>query len=201
MDPAQLEQFVSSFQEFHQGRRRQFGNLRIPTGGRFEEALQLPQAFLRKRLSPVLARVRNAFGQHRHGRVDFAAFALVQHDAKHFPDVMHGLEVVALITQDVNQLHDSPALQLFDAGADIGSGHVERFGDFLRMKRFWRNIKQSVNLSDGPIDAPARSHLSPMKDELLLNRAEFHIFLFIQKLYKYSGFVKCFPINSIERTE
>src|SRR5216684_1177698 len=32
------------------------------------------------------------------------------------------------------------------------------------MQRRRRDVKQRVNLGDGPVDAPANSHLSPMKD-------------------------------------
>ena len=33
-----------------------------------------------------------------------------------------------------------------------------------------RDIEQGVHLGDGAVDAPARAHLAPVEDELLLDR-------------------------------
>src|SRR5205823_430769 len=116
-------------------------------------------------------------------RVNLAPFPLVQDDAKHLPDIFHRLEVIAFVAQQMNEFDDPPALQLLEAGADVGPRHVERFGDLLRVERPFRNVEQRVNLGHGAIDPPARAHLSPVEDELLLNgRQVLHLFLSIQKL-------------------
>jgi hypothetical protein len=38
--------------------------------------------------------------------------------------------------------------------------------------RFGRKVKQGVNLRHGAVDAPARAHLAPVEDELLLDWTE-----------------------------
>src|SRR5437667_7855077 len=103
--------------------------------------------------------------------------------------------MIPLISHHVDQLHDSPPLQLLEAGAHIGTGDPQRLDDFLRVQRARRKEKQRVNLGHASIDAPARPHLPPMEDELLLDWTEFrHILLFlsIQKLLNKPSFVNWF---------
>ena len=127
----------------------------------------------------IRARFGNAGAQHIQSRIDLAFLALVQDDAKHFPHIFHGLEVVPFIAQDVRQLDDAPALQLLQAGADIGPGDVQGFGDLFRVERLRREIEQRMDLGHGAVDAPAGAHLTPMEDEFLLNWAELRHISFI----------------------
>src|SRR2546430_7930997 len=91
--------------------------------------------------------------------------------------------MVPLVAQDMNEFDNPPPLQLLEAGADVGSRDVERFRKLLRVERLFREVEQRMNLGYRPVDAPARAHLPPVEDELLLGRRQvFHIFLSIQKL-------------------
>ena len=86
----------------------------------------------------------------------------------------------------MDQFHDSPPLQLFQARAHIRAGHSEGLGDQFCVQRFLRDVEQRVNLRHGPVDAPTRAHFTPVEDKLLLDwREVIHLFLSIQKL-RYS---------------
>jgi len=66
---------------------------------------------------------------------------LVHHDAEHFPDVLHALEVIALVAQDVDEPDDAPALQFLEAGTDVGASHLKRLDDVVSVERLgwaWR---------------------------------------------------------------
>ena len=73
--------------------------------------------------------------QHPHGRIELALFALVHHDAEHFPDVLHALEVIVLVVPDVHELDDAPALQFLETGTDVGASHVQRRDDVVGVER------------------------------------------------------------------
>ena len=68
---------------------------------------------------------------------------------------------------------DAPALQLAQAGADVGARHAERRGDLLGVERLRREEQQRVDLRHRAVDAPPRAHLAPVEDELLLDRRQF----------------------------
>src|SRR5205814_5295720 len=78
---------------------------------------------------------------------------------------------------------DPPPLEFFEAGADVGPGHVQGFGDLFGVQGILRDVQQRMDLGDGPVNAPAGAHLTPVQDELLLDwRQFFHLFLSVQKL-------------------
>jgi len=85
-------------------------------------------------------------------------------------------------------------LQFMKTIADVGAGDSEGGGDLLRRPRPRGEEKKGVNLGDGAIDPPARSHFAPMENELLGNRRErapVHLlFLSKQKLEKTPREVK-----------
>ena len=61
--------------------------------------------------------------------------------------------------------------------ADIGAGDAKGGSDLFRRQRTGGKKKQSMDLGNGAIDPPARSHFPPMEDELLRDRREFfHIY-------------------------
>src|SRR5687768_2315611 len=130
-------------------------------------------------------RLRGALAKQRHRRIDLAALALIQNDPEHLPNVLESLKMVTLVPEHVDHFNDAPALQLFEAGADIGAGHTERFGDFLGVERSRGYVKEGMNLGNCTIDAPAGAHLAPMQHELLLDwRQCLHQFLLRQKYQK-----------------
>src|SRR5262249_5105154 len=79
------------------------------------------------------------------------------------------LEVVAAIAQQVCDADDAPALELAQAGADVGARDAERRGDLLGVHRPRRKVQERVDLRDGAVDAPPGAHLAPVEDELLLD--------------------------------
>jgi len=52
-------------------------------------------------------------------------------------------------------------------GAKTFARHPERVGNFLGSQRAIGEIKQRLDLGDGPIDAPLSPHVAPAQDELL----------------------------------
>jgi len=81
--------------------------------------------------------------------------------------------VIASIAQNVDDADDTPVLQFVEAVADVGAGDAKGSGDFLGRQRTGGKEQKSMDLGDGAIDAPARSHFAPMEDELLGDRREF----------------------------
>jgi hypothetical protein len=54
--------------------------------------------------------------------------------------------------------------------ADVRARDGERVGDGIGGERVAGQMQEEgVDLRDGPIEAPARSHLPPVEDELLLD--------------------------------
>jgi len=72
--------------------------------------------------------------------------------AEHLPDVFHALEVIAAIAQQMGHVR-CPALQLAQAGADVGPRDAQRRGDLLGMQRARREEQQRVDLRHGSVDA------------------------------------------------
>src|SRR6185436_21131694 len=85
------------------------------------------------------------------------------------PDVLHALEVIALVAADVHQLHDAPSLKLLEARTDVRARNFEGLDDVVGVERIGRDVEQCVDLGDGAVDAPSGAHLAPVTDELLLN--------------------------------
>src|ERR1700687_5831806 len=72
----------------------------------------------------------------------------------------------------MNRPYQSPALQFADTGAHVGAGNAQSPCDFLSGKRRRGNVQQRVDLRHRPVDSPARSHLSPVQNELFLGCAQ-----------------------------
>src|SRR6476646_630523 len=94
--------------------------------------------------------------------------------------------MIAPIAEDMNNANDPPALQFMKTIADVRAGDCEGGGNLLCRQWAWRKKKEGVDLGDGAIDPPARSHFAPMENELLGNgrkMASTHLlFLSKQKL-------------------
>ena len=80
--------------------------------------------------------------------------------------------MIAPIPQNVDDADDPPVLQFVKTIADIGAGDAKRGSDLFRRQRTGGEKKQSMDLGDGAVDAPAGSHFAPMEDELLGDRGE-----------------------------
>jgi len=172
--PNQFANLVTQLNELRKSARGPLANLAVPSGRCLKEFRQVPQARLRVFVRGlVLFRFGNAFAQDCERRIDFPFLPFVEHHAKHFPYIRHRFKMVALIAQHMDTLHDSPALQFFEARADIRAGHTERQCNLLRVDRARGQIEQGMDLGDGPIDAPPRAHFSPVQNELLFHRREF----------------------------
>ena len=78
----------------------------------------------------------------------------------------------AAVAEHVRGADDAPALELAEAGADVGAGDAERFGDGVGADGRGGEMQQRVDLRDGPVDTPAGAHFAPVKDELLLDRRQ-----------------------------
>src|SRR5208337_2299469 len=78
----------------------------------------------------------NAFAQDSQSRVNFATFTLFGDDAENFPHILERFEMVAPVSEDVNDPYDAPALQFAQAGAHIRARHRKRLGDFVGRDRF-----------------------------------------------------------------
>src|SRR5579862_2837925 len=188
--PQQLERLIAGLYELEQRGGGPAPHLRIPVRRRLEELEQLPKALLRVPVeSLVLRGVVEALAQQPHRGIELALLALVHDDPEHLPHVLHALEVIALIAEDVGELDDAPALQLFEAGADIRPRDAERLDDVVSVEGMWRDVQEGVHLGDAAADAPLRAHLAPVQDEPLLDGRQLpcHIlyillFLNIQKL-------------------
>src|SRR6266576_2583429 len=67
----------------------------------------------------VLFGFGDALAQQGQRGINLAPLPFIQHDAKHLPHVLHRIEMVAFIARQMDQFHDSPPLQLFQACADV----------------------------------------------------------------------------------
>src|SRR6266496_392596 len=174
----QAQGFVTRLRQFEQGRGRQFFQLEVGGFSELKKLQQIGQSFP----SVAIGRFRftslsNASLQDLKGGIDFALFSLVGDDPEHVENVFHRLEMIAPVTENMNDAHNAPVLQFVEAIADVGASDAESGGDLLR--RHWPRgkEKEGVDLGDGAIDPPARPHFAPMEDELLRHRRErFHIF-------------------------
>ena len=86
--------------------------------------------------------------------------------------------------EDGNALADAELRAAFAHHYPEAWGHIQArrafMHDVLGIQRVLGNKQQGVDLGDGPIDAPAGAHFSPMKHELLLNwtkRGHLQLFL------------------------
>src|SRR6267378_7797132 len=102
--------------------------------------------------------------------------------------------MIAPVTEDMNNANDPPALQFMKTIADVGAGDCEGGGNLLCRQWAWRKKKEGMDLGDGAIDSPARSHFAPMENESLGNGRKMvpiHLlFLSKQKLKKYGDCIK-----------
>src|SRR5713226_4917073 len=126
----------------------------------------------------VAADLGNTFLKDAKRGINFAALALFGDGAEDLPDVLEGFEVIAAVTQNVDDADNAPSLELAQAVADIGAGNGERFGDFLGMERPRGKEQQGMDLSDGAVDAPAGAHFAPVEDELLRDGSKGGHFVF-----------------------
>src|SRR5438552_14472197 len=101
--------------------------------------------------------------------------------------------MIAPVAQDMNNANDPTALQFMKTIADVGAGDSEGGGNLPCRQRPRRKKKEGMDLGDGAIDPPARSHFAPMENELLGYRREnfpVHLlFVSKQKLEKYTRYV------------
>jgi hypothetical protein len=126
----QLADFVAQAHKPCQGLGWPRAHLVVPGGGCFEETRQLTQLLLSELVAGfIFFGFSNAFPEHVQSGINFALFTFVQNDAKHFPDVFQGLEMVAFVTEDMDEPDDSPTLEFLEAGRDVGAGNSESFGD------------------------------------------------------------------------
>src|SRR6266849_8291499 len=100
-------------------------DLVIPGYHRFKEFAHFGHTPARVGVSGFLT-FGDTLPEHLEGRIDFAPLPLVQDDAEHLPDVLHRLEMVAPVVQNMDCLDDPPVLQFAAAGADVGAGDPER---------------------------------------------------------------------------
>ena len=70
--------------------------------------------------------------------------------------------------------HQPPVQQLFQAVADVGARHAQRFSDVLGIERTAMEVEQGVNLGHSAVDAPGRAHFAPVDDEAARGVGEFH---------------------------
>ena len=161
-------------------RRRQLARLLDPARHQLEELQHVGRAARACSASAAPGFFASATASRSIASVGSASrfLPLVDDDAEHLPDVLHALEVVAPIAQDVGDPDDAPALQLAQAVADVRAGDAERRGDVLGVQRPVGQEQQRVDLGDRAVDAPARAHLPPVEDELLLDRRQRRVLLF-----------------------
>ena len=112
--------------------------------------------------------------QKLHRRLNFAALPFGDNGAEQRPHIFGGRKMVAAVAHDVNGLHQLPALQLLDTGADIGAGDAEGFDDFVGVHRPPQEVEQRVDLRHGAVHAPFGAHFAPVEDEFFGSRVQFH---------------------------
>lgn len=122
----------------------------------------------------VVAAFEHAVAQCGQGGIEFAAFAFFHDDERDVPDVLLGVELVAAVTEHVDDLHQSPGLQLLQTRTDIGTRHPQGLGDFLRVQRPGVEVEEGVDLRHRAVHAPARPHLAPVEYEFLSRRGKLH---------------------------
>src|SRR5439155_1821726 len=136
----------------------------------------------------------DALAQNIHRWINFTLLSFPRNDPKHLENVFHRLEMVAPVPHDMDDTNDAPILEFAQAVADIGAGDSEGLRDLFRRERFFGEKQKGMNLGNGAIDSPARSHFSPMENEFLSDgRKRPHVcqlFLSKQKLEKYTSGVK-----------
>src|SRR6266571_1643571 len=93
--------------------------------------------------------------------------------------------MLATVAEHRDGPHDPPTLQLVKAGADVRTRHGKRAGDLFRVQRPQREKQEGMNLGDGPIDPPTRSHFAPMEDKSLGDRGEGHRLIVVCHFFYY----------------
>ena len=191
----QAQRFVTHLRQLEQGRGRQSFQLDVGGFGQFKKLQQIGQSFPGITVRRFrFGRLRDAALQNLEGGIDLAFLALVGDDPEHGENILHRLEMIAPVAEDMNNANDPPALQFMKTIADVGAGDPERGGDLLRREGAGGKEKEGMDLGDGAIYPPARSHFSPMEDELLSNGREhvpIHLlFLSEQKLENIAPAVK-----------
>src|SRR5258706_15668587 len=73
--------------------------------------------------------------------------------------------MVAPVALDMDAADDAIALQLLERGRHIRAGKAQILDNHVGIDRLVRQIEQGMHLRDRPVDAPVRSHLSPMENE------------------------------------
>jgi hypothetical protein len=74
----------------------------------------------------------------------------------------------------VRDLHQLPAEQFLEAGADVGSRDSERLADLVGIQRLFRQIEQGVDLRHGAVHPPAAAHFAPVDDVSMHGVGEVH---------------------------
>src|SRR5712692_4753626 len=181
---SQLSAYLAAYlaTHFHESLQRARGhaqNLFVEAAHGTQELEHVFQALARIGVAlAVAAELGNTFLKNAKRRINFAALTLFGDGAEDLPDVLEGFEVIAAVTQNVDDADNAPSLELAQAVADVGAGHGERLGDFLGMERPRGKEQQGMDLSDGAVDAPAGAHFAPVEDELLRDGSKGGHFVF-----------------------
>src|ERR1019366_4934883 len=85
--------------------------------------------------------------------------------------------------------NQAPSLQFANTGTHVGTGNAQGTCNFLSRKSRSGNVEKGVDLGHRPVDSPARSHLSPVENELLLGCTQMRHISLITELTELT--VKC----------
>jgi hypothetical protein len=91
------------------------------------------------------------------------------------PDVLGCLEILPAVARLVDQAHQVPGLQLFQAHAHVRARETQRRADLVGIARLGGHIQEGVDLADRAVDAPAAAHFAEMHDETLGKGGEVHV--------------------------
>jgi len=182
-----FDDLVAGGDEFRDSVGWQLADLRVPARRFLEKILQGAQTFQRMFVGNLFfVRFVDAILQHRQGGINLALLTFIEHDAEHFPDILHRFKMVALIAHNMDEPDNAPALELAQAVADIGPRDAERLRNGLGVQGRRGKVKERMNLRDRAVDAPARAHLAPMQDKLLPNWAKLsHNFKYFCRFRNY----------------
>ena len=173
-DAQQLANLVTGFHKLGQRTGGPLTYLAVPRSRGFKELGEFAEFLLGVFVGLlVLVGFGHAIAQHGQGGIYLALLAFIHHHAKHLPHVFHALEVIPFVTQHMDELDDAPALKFPETVADVRSRNAQRPGKILVVQRLLRDEEQGVNLGHTAVDAPARTHLDPVQDELLLDWCQF----------------------------
>src|ERR1017187_8957643 len=85
--------------------------------------------------------------------------------------------------------NQAPSLQFANTGAYVGTGNAQGICNLFSRKRRRRDVQERVDLGHCPVDSPARSHLSPVKNELFFGCTQLRHISLITELTELT--VKC----------